>query len=145
MKKRWAWALALSCVAAPASAQTALSAADNAQIDALVQPMIDGLIAGKAKDAISTLLNRSDMMRSKPTDVGFLGVQAEAAMTAYGPIRACELVEQQNTGHWAAARLYICQHDRFLTRWIVAVFKSPSGWQPSNLRFDDKFSAKLEE
>src|SRR5690606_15023261 len=126
--------------AAPVPTEPQLAPADKAQVDALALPLINGLIAGKATEAIAAFLGKSAMMQGKQSDVAFLGAQAEAAIAAYGPIRACDLDEEATSSKWSQTRLYICQHDKYLTRWILVVFKSPSGWQPASINFDDKFS-----
>lgn len=145
MKKTFAAMLALLCCTTSAFGQTAPNPADDAQIDKLMTPFIDSLIAGRTKEAVTTLLNRSELMRAKPTETDFLGNQAEAAITIYGRTHACELVERQSKGPWDQIRMYVCQQDKFLMRWIVVLFKSPNGWQPASVSFDDKFNLGLDK
>ncbi|MCK9542511.1 MAG: hypothetical protein M0R03_10840 [Novosphingobium sp.] len=137
-------AIALSAQV-PAMAAEAPDSADLREIDALTEPFIKGLTGGDAKGAIATLFSHSAIMQSKTADISFLGAQAEAAIGAYGPIRACILNETKNSSRWSLTRLYICQHDKFLTRWLITMFKAPGGWQAATIRFDDKFGDAIGE
>lgn len=126
-------------------AATGPTAQDNSQIEALISPMIAGLKANHVKQASADYFNSNPNMAGKSTDVEFFGVQAEAIISAYGPIRDCQLIQNESYGSWAQTRLFICQHERFLSRWIFTVVKTAKGWQAGNLFFDDKFTAGIEK
>ena len=138
--------IAATCLAAssPAMAKPAPTAADNAQIDAMLKPLFDGMIAGRVRQSVIDAFNRSEMMKAKQSDVALVASQAEVAIGIYGAVRACENVDQKGHGSWVQDRIYICQHDRFLTRWVITMVKMPGGWQPASISFDDKINVDLD-
>jgi len=85
------------------------------------------------------------LTRQKRTDIDFVGLQAETVITTYGPINECQLVEKSSRGSWTQARLYICQHTNYLTRWVFNVIKTPQGWQAADFRYDDKFANTINQ
>ena len=137
-------ALALAC-AAPALADPAPGAADDAAISALIDPSLAALRSGKSRQAVDLFLGTNPLMASKTSDIAVLASQIDAAIGAYGPIGACQLTETVNNGPWVQQRLYHCQHTNLVTRWIYQTVRTSKGWMPSNLSFDDKVTKRLEE
>jgi hypothetical protein len=84
-------------------------------------------------------------MAGKSAEMDILASNVAITISLYGEVKNCEQVELKKRGMWVENRLYICQHDKFLTRWIFTLFKLPSGWMGANLRFDDKASRSLGE
>ena len=147
MKRMFAIVLAATVYTSPtmAAEAPAPSLADEAQIDKLIGSFVAGLKSGKAKDAIVSYMATNALTRQKTTDIDFVGLQAETVITTYGPVSECQLIEKSSRGSWTQARLYICQHANYLTRWIFTVIKTPQGWQAANFRYDDKFTNTIDQ
>jgi hypothetical protein len=148
MRKFWvATGLALITTASPLLAAQTIAPPpgpqDETQIDALVNPVLAGLKANNYQQEISRFFNTNSIMQNKTAEVENFKLQVTAAMVVYGPIKDCQFVEKSNRGQWSETRLYICQHEKYLTRWIFDAIKSPSGWQAGNLRWDDKYTQEL--
>ena len=147
MKSFVAIGLAALILAAPAVAAepaiTEPSAKDETQIDSLIDAVLTGLKQNKIKPAANAFFMTNPIMRGKTSEMDYFGVGAEGTIGIYGTISDCQLIEKVNRGKWAQSRLYVCQHERFLTRWIFDVIKSSTGWQSANLRYDDKFSLSI--
>jgi hypothetical protein len=122
-----------------------LTADDETRIDALVTPVLLGLKSGQVRKATSDFFQTSAAMAGKQSEVSLFGTQAEGALAIYGKVGECQLTDRINYGTYAQARLYICQHEKFLTRWIFDLVRTSKGWEAGNLRFDDKYKLGLEE
>lgn len=116
------------------------SLADDAQIDRLIDPFFVALKGGRAKQAVADYMGTNALAKAKTAELDYVAVQADATMSAYGPIGNCQLTEKTSKGSWTQMRLYICQHEKYVTRWIFTVIKLASGWQAATFRFDDKFT-----
>lgn len=132
-------------LAQPAQAEPAPSAADNAEIDALVAPTLTALKAGKSRQAVEAFLGRNPLMQGKTNEIAQLASQIDSANSIYGPIDDCQLTQTVNNGAWVQQRLYHCQHTNLVTRWMFQVVRTTKGWTPANLSFDDKVSNRLSE
>ena len=116
------------------------SPADDAQIDRLIDPFLAALKSGRTKQAVADYMGTNALLKAKATELDYVAVQADATIAAYGPIANCQLAEKTGKGSWTQTRLYLCQHEKYVTRWIFSVIKLPSGWQAATFRFDDKFT-----
>lgn len=131
--------LALSASAATASEkpQTVLSATDNEAVEKLVAPIFSNLKAGNATAAVGEFLGRSPMFAGKKQEMQYLVSQIDGTFSIYGKISDCSLASLETKANLAQSRQYLCQHENFVTRWVVIVAKTSNGWGPVSLRFDD--------
>jgi hypothetical protein len=128
----------------PALAGTSLAppptVADDAQIDKLIDPFFASLRGGQTKKAVTDYMTTNLMMRAKVSELDYVVVQTDGVVAAYGRLGDCQLNEKTGIGSWVETRLYICQHEKFLTRWLFTVIKLGGTWQAATFRFDDKFT-----
>ena len=77
-------------------------------------------------------------MDGKQNELAVLEGQITSAVSIYGSIRTCELVESVKRGTLVENRMYLCQHDRFVSRWRFLLIRTSSGWVGNNIGFDEK-------
>ncbi|MBV1687018.1 hypothetical protein KRR38_04840 [Novosphingobium sp. G106] len=144
MKFRAAALLAACLWQSPAFAAASLapppSAVDDAQIDKLIDPFFTAIRSGQTRKAVTDYMATNAMMRAKTTELEYVVVQTDGVFAAYGRLGDCQLNEKTATGSWAETRLYICQHEKYLTRWIFTVIKLGGTWQAATFRYDDKIT-----
>jgi hypothetical protein len=115
-----------------------LSAQDTKSIDTLVAPIFTNLKAGDYEGSVKQFLGLSPMFTGKKQEMQFLVNQIQGAADIYGPITECPLDSVETKAGIAQSRQYLCQHENFVTRWIVVVAKTSKGWGPISLSFDDQ-------
>lgn len=122
-----------------------LSASDGDAVSAIAKATMDGIKAGKSSSALDAFFGKSELMRSKASELKMLASQIDSLFSIYGPITTCQLVEEQVIGSLVSNRLYLCQHTNYITRWKLLMAKTPSGWIGANLSYDDKFAQGLRD
>lgn len=136
-----ALALALMAAGGPASAKPVadeISSSENATIDTMADELFATLKAGQSLKAVNGFLGRAKLMASKSQEATFLASQIDSTINIYGPIKNCLLYSQNDRAGIVQARLYLCQHQDYLTRWHLSFGKTGNGWEPLSLNFDDK-------
>jgi hypothetical protein len=118
--------------------QNTLSAADNEAVDKLVEPIFSNLKAGNSAAVVNEFLGISPLFAGKKQEMQFLISQIESTVAIYGKISNCALASTETRANLAQSRQYLCQHENFVTRWVVIVAKTSKGWGPVSLRFDDQ-------
>ena len=116
------------------------SAADDALIDKLIDPFFAAMRSGQTKKAVTDYMGTNAMTRAKTSELDYVVIQTDGVFAAYGRLGNCQLSEKNGIGSWAETRLYICQHEKYLTRWLFTVIKLGGTWQAATFRFDDKFT-----
>lgn len=130
----------------PCAAQAAMdlspppSPTDDAQISRLIDPFFASLRSGQTKKGIADYMGTNPMAAAKASEMDYVAVQTDGALAAYGRILECQLTQKNSSGSWAQTRLYLCQHEKYMTRWVFTVIKLGSTWQAATFRFDDKFT-----
>ena len=127
-----------------------LASAANAQVSGSTPDSISGgaigqLKAGHVKQAISDFFGTNPLMSGKQNELAMLESQISSAIAIYGPMRACELVETAKRGTLIENRLYLCQHDHFVSRWRLLLMRTADGWVGNNFGFDEKVLLKIDE
>lgn len=118
--------------------ENALSPADTIAVDNLVAPIFSNLKAGNYAATVNEFLGLSSMFDGKKQEMQYLISQIESTSTIYGRVSNCSLATVKTRAGIAQSRMYLCQHENFVTRWIVVVAKTSKGWAPVSLRFDDQ-------
>ncbi len=114
------------------------TAADETQIDALINPVLGAIHQGKVGAAITTFMFSSPFSAQRGTEVNLFASQADATVMAIGPSSTCLLNEKRSQTAIDEARVYVCSHDKAATRWVFRMVKTTRGWIAANLYFDDK-------
>lgn len=149
--KRAAFTLVLGAMAASigtaslAQAGAALSQADAAAVDRIGQTVFAKLKAGQSADAVGAFFGATSLANGKQAELQLLTGQIDSTIAIYGPISACELVEESARGSMATHRLYLCAHAKYATRWKMLFVKTTEGWIGANLTFDDKVQNSLRD
>ena len=144
-------ALPAICLAlsVPAYADTMISGPlanpDAAEVSAIAKATIESLKAGKSSAALDAFFGKSELMRAKVSELKLLAGQIDSLFGVYGPITACQLVDEEIGGSLVSNRLYLCQHANYVTRWKLLTLKTPSSWIGANLSYDDKVQFGLRE
>ena len=113
--------------------------------DTISAAAINQLQAGNVHQAISGYFGDNPLMAGKQAELSMLESQITSGMTIYGKIRACELVETLKRGTLVENRLYLCQHDHFVTRWRLLIIRTPTGWVGNFFGFDEKVTQTLND
>ena len=123
-----------------AASTTTTANAENANLtpDSISEATISQLKAGHAKLALSGFFGANPLMEGKQNELAVLEGQITSAVTIYGAIRTCELVESVKRGTLVENRMYLCQHDHFVSRWRFLLIRTASGWVGNNIGFDEK-------
>lgn len=150
MKRAWltivVGAMAASIgTAAPAKAGAALSQGDAAAVDTIGQNVFSKLKAGRTAEAVGAFFGATSLASGKQAELRMLTDQIDSTIAIYGPISACELVEENTRGSMATHRLYLCSHTKYVTRWRMLFVKTTGGWMGAFLNFDDKVQNSLSE
>lgn len=118
--------------------QNTLSAADNEAIERLIAPIFSNLKAGDSAATVEEFLGISPMFGGKKQEMQYLISQIESTISIYGKISNCALASTKTRANIAQSRQYLCQHENFVTRWVIIVAKTSKGWGPVSLSFDDQ-------
>ena len=118
-----------------------ISQGDNQKIDALVDPIFKKLSSGDTRGAVNGFLGESPLFGGRTTELENLTAQIDTSIRLYGPISNCEFSEFEDRSGLVQQRLYLCQHQNFLTRWHVTVGKATGGWIPVALSFNDQITS----
>lgn len=103
----------------------------------MIKPIIDRLIAGDAKVAIDGAFKESPLFdRVKPQLPNLVG-QLNTIYEVYGPITKCEPAQRGSVGSLMARFIYLCQHEKFVTKWNFVLLKADKGWVISTFQFSD--------
>lgn len=141
--------LGMAWVPAPLVAQPVrsadLSSTDIAKIDALAAGTFERIRGGKSNDALNYFFANSPLATAKVAELKMLGTQIDTVSGIYGSMGECRLAETKDKVGLVAQRLYICQHDAYLTRWKMLFVKSSKGWAGANVSYDDKVQLDLSE
>ena len=123
-----------------AASSTTTANAENANLtpDSISEATISQLKAGHAKQALSGFFGNNPLMDGKQNELAVLEGQITSAVSIYGSIRTCELVESIKRGTLVENRMYLCQHDHFVSRWRFLLIRTSSGWVGNNIGFDEK-------
>jgi hypothetical protein len=118
--------------------QNTLPAADNETVERLIAPVFSNLKAGDSAATVDEFLGISPMFDGKKQEMQYLVSQIDSTMSIYGKISDCALASIKTRANIAQSRQYLCQHEKFITRWVVIVAKTSKGWGPVSLSFDDQ-------
>lgn len=132
-------------VAQPAAAAPTLSPSDAIAVDALAQGLIAKLKAGDGTGAVQTFYAGNLLVAGKQAQLQIMAGQISSALALYGPISSCELVEETSHGSLVDSRLYVCSHDKYVSRWKMMFVKTAHGWTGGTLQFDDKVQLGLDQ
>jgi hypothetical protein len=125
--------------ATPSLAQEVkITTADTNEVDTLIDPVLHGLREATAGEAIKAYLATGKTGVFGEPQVNMVVSQVANALAAYGPVHQCALVDEETKAALMLRRTYLCQHEKFLTRWIFVVVKLPDGWKAGSIFFDDK-------
>ena len=133
-------AIGLALLSCTVNAQTATNTPDTMSAEGISQ-----LKAGHIKQAIDGFFADNPLIEGKKNELSLLESQINGAILIYGPMRTCELVETAKRGTLVENRLYLCQHDHFVSRWRFIFIRTASGWTGNNFGFDEKILSKLDE
>ena len=128
----------------------ALASAANGQVsgstpDSISAAAIGQLKSGHTKQAISDFFGTNPLMSGKQNDLAVLESQISSTIAIFGPLRACELVESAKRGTLIEKRLYLCQHNHFVSCWRLLLMRTADGWVGNNFSFDEKVMLKIDE
>lgn len=123
---------------------TAIAQRPDSTPDTISGAAIAQLKAGHAKQALSGFFGANPLMDGKQNELALLEGQITSALSIYGPMRTCELVESAKRGTLVENRMYLCQHDHFVSRWRFLLIRTASGWVGNNFSFDEKVTQSFE-
>lgn len=126
------------------TATTAIAQSTNTTPDSISDAAISQLKAGHAKQALSGFFGANPLMDGKQNELALLEGQITSALSIYGPIRTCELVETAKRGTLVENRMYLCQHDHFVSRWRFLLIRTSNGWIGNNFGFDEKVTQSFD-
>ena len=129
---------------AASTTTTAIAESVNPTPDSISDAAISQLKAGHAKQALSGFFGANPLMDGKQNELALLEGQITSALSIYGPMRTCELVETAKRGTLIENRMYLCQHDHFVSRWRFLLFRTASGWVGNNFGFDEKVTQSFD-
>ncbi len=142
-------ALAVFALTTPALAQKPApmepSAADEAKIDTLIAPVLAAIKTGKAATAVKTFMVSNPMAAAKTTEMEYFGMQVDSALSVYGAVSNCQLAEKVSRSSFDQSRLYVCQSEKAVTRWVFRMGHMTGGWAAMLLYFDDKAFKGLDD
>jgi hypothetical protein len=129
-----------------AATTTTTAIAENATWtpETMSEAAISQLKAGHAKQALSGFFGANPLMDGKQNELAVLEGQITSAFSIYGPLRSCELVETAKRGTLVENRMYLCQHDHFVSRWRFLMIRTASGWMGNNFSFDEKVTQSFD-
>lgn len=145
---------ALARTAVAAVALPALLAAGNALAqaksespspDVLANSLFDNLKAGRSLEAINRFFGPNSLVSEKTNELKMLSDQIDSTMAIYGPMAQCEQNERETKGTLVEMRLYLCQHDKYVTRWKLTFVRTSKGWSGAYVTFDDKIALPLDQ
>lgn len=111
--------------------------ADYATAANTVQPVLDSLKAGQARQVIDRTFSENPMLDQVRGQLPVLVGQITTIMEIYGPIEQCELAKRDHVGSMFVKLTYVCQHERFLTVWNFRVAETGNGRIISQVDFKD--------
>lgn len=114
------------------------TAADEKQIDGIATSLFQNIKNGKTEMAINQFFASSSLMKSKTAQLQLLVSQLDGAQQIYGKVGECQEIDRTTEGSIVQYRVYVCQHDNFVSRWNLAFFKTTTGWIGANLAFKDQ-------
>lgn len=118
--------------------------AQDGEKEALFNAAIDKLVSNDPRGAVDAFLGSSELMARKQQEIGFLATQIAGTFDIYGPVSHCTMIETDQRADLLERRIYLCQHEHFLTRWTLLAAKTTNGWVGANLNFDDKIDQVLD-
>lgn len=138
----WAAASAAILFCHPVSAKeveitSAPSDEDYQAAEETVNPTIAELVAGATSSVFETAFGESPLYEQIRGQLPALNAQLNDAFELYGPIAKCELAQRDHLGSLLVRLTYVCQHERFLTRWNFTVVNTTEGWVISQVNFED--------
>ena len=128
----------ISVFATAACLYSQAALANVSDAEQIIGPTIKNLEENNAQAAVDAFFAGSEMMAGKQQELSYLVTQIRGTLDIYGKISDCELVDSQSKGQLLLRNIYICQHEKFLTRWTLSVARTGKGWTGLNLSFDDK-------
>ena len=152
--KLWALGAVSSLIAAMAAAPPSVaetialatvSTADTAKLDAITRQTFDGIINGKAHEALDGFFGSSELMRSKAGELRMLANQIDSLGGLYGAMGECRLSEERIRAGLVVQRLYLCRHGQYMTRWKLMFANTSNGWTGANISYDDKVWLGLDD
>ena len=144
MKRTPSFRTGFAIFLAASTTTTAIAENANPTPDSISEATISQLKAGHAKQALSGFFGANPLMDGKQNELAVLEGQITSAVSIYGPIRTCELVESVKRGTLVENRMYLCQHDHFVSRWRFLLIRTASGWVGNNFGFDEKVTQSFD-
>lgn len=133
---------ASSGAAARPVAKHRLSEVDEQQIDAMSDKFFSQLKSSSPESAVAGFLGTTELIEIKKAEVTELASQIGKGLNIYGAISQCILVQSNGRGGVVEEQQFICEHDKFATRWKLLFVKTTKGWIAGNLYFDDKIMSE---
>lgn len=137
--------VALSMTSSVALAEgVSASAASSGTPDTIGRATMDGLQQGKPEKALATFFGANSLANEKAPQMRALVDQINSTISIYGPFGACELAQRKTFGTMVEKHFYVCQHDRYVTRWQLLFVKTNKGWTGGNITFDDRVQEQFD-